>query len=49
MYLTSTFFDDKTEEEISELMEISRKTLYKIKKSCLVKIKIEFSKYNLMD
>lgn len=49
IYLTSTFFDNKTEEEIEELMDISRKMLYKIKKSCLVKLRLEFSKYNLID
>lgn len=49
IYLTSTFFDGKTEEEIEELMDISRKILYKIKKSCLVKLRLEFSKYNLMN
>lgn len=49
IYLTSTFFDNKTEEEIEELMDISRKMLYKIKKSCLVKLRLEFSKYNLIE
>lgn len=48
-YLTFAFFDDKTEDEISYLLSVSKKGLYKIKKSCLVKLKIEFSKYNLMD
>lgn len=48
LYLVSTFFDNKTEDTISEILEISKKSLYKIKKSCLVKIKLEFDKYNIM-
>lgn len=47
-YLISSFFESKSEEEISEKLGICRKTLYKIKKSCLVKIKLEFDKYNFM-
>lgn len=49
VYLTSTFFDSKTEEEISDKLEICRKSLYKIKKSCLVKLKLEFDKYGLLN
>lgn len=46
IYLVSTFFENKTEDEISELLSICKKSLYKIKKSCLVKIKLEFTKYS---
>lgn len=49
MYLTLTFFEEKTEEDISEILDVSKKGLYKIKKSCLVKLRLEFSKYNLMN
>lgn len=49
MYLIATFFEDKTEEEVSEKLDICRKSLYKIKKSCLVKIKLELDKYGLMN
>ncbi len=40
-YLVNTFFNNKTEEEISEILNISRFTLQKIKKSCLVKTYLE--------
>lgn len=48
LYLVSTFFENKTEDEISEILNICKKSLYKIKKSCLVKIKLEFDKYNIL-
>jgi len=48
LYLVATFFEDKTEENICELLGICIKSLYKIKRSCLVKIKLEFDKYNFL-
>lgn len=42
IYFVDTFFANKTEEQISEKLSICRKTLQKIKKSCLVKILLEF-------
>lgn len=48
MYLIATFFDNMTEDEVCDKLEVCRKTLYKIKKSCLVKIKLEFDKFGLM-
>lgn len=48
MYLIATFFDNITEDEVCDKLEVCRKTLYKIKKSCLVKIKLEFDKFGLM-
>lgn len=37
IYLTETFFSKKTEERISEKLDISKAKLQVIKKSCLVK------------
>ena len=48
IYLIDSFFEGKSEEQISEKMLICRMTLQKIKKSCLVKIKIEFARKNLL-
>lgn len=47
LYLVSTFFEGKTEEKIIEILDVGKKSLYKIKKSCLVKIKLEFDKYDV--
>lgn len=41
IYLVETFLSNKTEEQISEKLSICRKSLQKIKKSCLVKIYME--------
>ncbi len=49
LYLVSTFFENKTEDELSDILSLCKKSLYKIKKSCLVKIKLEFDKNNLMN
>lgn len=49
IYLIGTFFESKTEENLSDILGICRKSLHKIKKSCLVKLRLEFKKYNLMD
>lgn len=48
IYLVDTFFDERAEEQISEKLQICRKSLQKIKKSCLVKIKIEFSNHGFI-
>ena len=48
MYLIATFFEDMTEDDVCEKLDVCRKSLYKIKKSCLVKIKLEFDKFGLM-
>lgn len=42
IYFVNTFFAKKSEEYISERLEISRTYLQKIKKSCLVKTYLEF-------
>lgn len=42
VYCVGTFFSNKTEDQISEKLDISRQTLQKIKKSFLVKIALEF-------
>lgn len=43
-YLVLTFFVEESEEQISEELSISRSTLQKIKKSCLVKLWFELKK-----
>lgn len=43
LYFIKYFFSDTTEEEISEILAISRTNLQKIKKSCLVKVYLEVS------
>lgn len=48
MNLIATFFEDITEDDVCEKLDVCRKSLYKIKKSCLVKIKLELDKYGLM-
>ncbi len=42
VYLVDTFFSNKSEEFISEKLGISKNTLQKIKKSCLMKTWLEF-------
>lgn len=46
IYFVNTFFVRKSEEYISEKLEISRTYLQKIKKSCLAKMYLEF--YDMM-
>lgn len=45
IYLLNTFFKHKSEEEISEIIGISKTYLQKIKKSCIVKMWIELKCY----
>ena len=42
VYLVDAFFANKSEEMISEKLCVCRKTLQNIKKSCLVKLYVEF-------
>lgn len=45
IYLINTFFTYKSEEDIAELIGISKSYLQKIKKSCLVKMWTELEQY----
>lgn len=42
VYFVNVFFGNKTDEEISKKLKMCVKTLYKFKKSCLVKTFLEF-------
>lgn len=48
VYLVDSLFCDRPEELISDKLCISVKTLTKIKKSCLVKVYLEFKNYGLI-
>ncbi len=45
IYFINTFLNRKSEEEISEIIGISRTYLQKIKKSCIVKMWVDLEKY----
>lgn len=49
IYFVDAFFSKKTDEHISEILGISRNTLQKIRKSCLVKtlLSLPIDKYSL--
>lgn len=47
VYLVDSLFCDRPEELISDKLSISVKTLTKVKKSCLVKVYLEFSHFDL--
>ncbi len=49
VYLQNTFLTHKSEEDISELVGISKTYLQKIKKSCLIKLWVELEKYCIKD
>lgn len=45
VYLENTFFTHRSEEDVAELIGISRTYLQKIKKSCLVKMWVDLKQY----
>lgn len=45
VYLENTFFPHRSEEDVAELIGISRTYLQKIKKSCLVKMWVDLKQY----
>lgn len=45
IYLENTFFTHRSEEDVAELIGISRTYLQKIKKSCLVKMWVDLKQY----
>ena len=45
IYLINTFFTHKSEEDIANIIGISKTYLQKIKKSCLVKMWVDLEKY----
>lgn len=49
IYLINTFMTHKSEEDIADLIGISKTYLQKIKKSCIVKMWVDLSKYCKVD
>lgn len=49
VYFINTFLSRKSEEEISEIIGVSRTYLQKIKKSCIVKLWVNLEKYCIED
>jgi hypothetical protein len=45
IYFINTFLDHESEENIAEILNISKTYLQKIKKSCIVKMWVELGKY----